>query len=172
MAVDLHLKVYRVDERPLPVYREVQAGFFGRVSLRATRLRLAVDADSYAIVTHHAAQRDYRGRYTDCIASREARAIISTRRSHKPALVAPAGEPADPRRGLQLQELGKLNASIPGLDALLVQKYLHVTEVAMKSFLRVPSSSYRTTVFIRFSKGSSCFVWPLRSWIWCNGVWW
>lgn len=134
MAVDLHHKVYRVDERPLPVYREVQAGFFGRVSLRATRLRLAVDAGSYAIVTHHAAQRDSRGCYKDRIASREARADISTRRSHKPALVAPAGEPADPRRGLQLQELGKLNASIPGLDALLVQKYLHVAEVAMKSF--------------------------------------
>jgi hypothetical protein len=38
--------------------------------------------------------------------------------------------------------------------------------------LRVPSSSYQATVFFRFSKGSSCFIWPLRNWIWCNAVWW
>jgi methyl-accepting chemotaxis protein len=56
---------------------------------------------------------------------------------------------------------------------LAEQASLQSKEIAKKlTGLRVPSSSYQATVFFRFSKGSSCFIWPLRNWIWCNAVWW
>ena len=35
-------------------------------------------------------------------------------------------------------------------------------------YLRVPSSSYQTTVFFRYSRGSSCLVRLLHSGIWCD----